>query len=114
MVRSSLRRLCRRVRLEVLLCYLRVLWSLCSEIHRSTVKYLRFDRELHNVDYSKTKAHKYLKKIETLHVRPISESDQCLDDTAFRRFRELKRERDSKSLHTLIPYCVTWKSTCNY
>jgi hypothetical protein len=33
------------------------------------------------------------------HVRLMSESDQCLDDTGFRRFRELRR--DFKSLHLL-------------
>jgi hypothetical protein len=56
------------------------------------VKYPWFDRDLHNVDNNKTKAHKYLKEIETFHVRPMSESDQCLYDTAFRRFRELRHE----------------------
>jgi hypothetical protein len=64
-----------------------------------TVKYPWFDRELHNGDNNKTKAHKYLKGFETLHVRSMSESDQCLYDTAFRRFRELRR--DFKSLHRL-------------
>jgi hypothetical protein len=43
----------------------------------STVKYPWFDRERHNVDNNRTKAHKYLRKFETLHVRPMSESDQC-------------------------------------
>jgi hypothetical protein len=64
----------------------------------STVKYHWFDRELHNVDNNPTKAHKYLREFQTLHVRPMSESDQCLY-TAFRRFRELRR--DFKSLHLL-------------
>jgi hypothetical protein len=63
------------------------------------VKYPWFGRELHNVDNNKTKAHKYLKEFETLHVRPMSELDQCFYDTAFPRFRELRR--DFKSLHRL-------------
>jgi hypothetical protein len=63
------------------------------------VKYPWFDRELHNVDNIKTKAHKYFKEFETFHVRPMSESDQCLYDTAFRRFRELRH--DFKCLHRL-------------
>jgi hypothetical protein len=58
-----------------------------------------FDKELHNVANNKTKAHKYLTEFETLHVRPMSESDQCLYDTAFRPFWELMR--DFKSLHRL-------------
>jgi hypothetical protein len=33
-----------------------------------------------------------LKEFETLHVRPMSELDQCLYDTAFRRFWELRRD----------------------
>jgi hypothetical protein len=61
-----------------------------------TVKYPWFDRELYNVDNYKTKSHKYLKKFETLHVRPMSESDQCLNDTAFHRFRELRRDFKSQ------------------
>jgi hypothetical protein len=65
----------------------------------NTLKYPWFDRELYNVDNYKTKSHKYLKKFETLHVRPMSESDQYLNDTAFHRFRELRR--DFKSLHRL-------------
>jgi hypothetical protein len=65
----------------------------------STVKYSWFDRELHNVDNNRTKAHKYLREFQTFHVRPMSESDQCLYDTALRRFRELRR--DFKSLHRL-------------
>jgi hypothetical protein len=40
-----------------------------------------------------------LKEFETLYVRPMSESDQCLYDTAFHRFRELRR--DFKGLHRL-------------
>jgi hypothetical protein len=43
--------------------------------------------------YNKTKPHKYLKEFETLHVRPMSESDQCLYDTAL--------GRDFKILHRL-------------
>jgi hypothetical protein len=39
-------------------------------VKNSTVKYPSFDRELHNVDNNKTKAPKYLKEFETLHVRP--------------------------------------------
>jgi hypothetical protein len=49
------------------------------------------------IDNNKTKAHKYLKEFEN--VRPMSESDQCFYDTAFHRFRELRR--DFKSLHRL-------------
>jgi hypothetical protein len=45
------------------------------------------------------RAYKYLKEFETLHVRPMSESDQYLYNTAFRRFRELMR--DFKRLHRL-------------
>jgi hypothetical protein len=63
------------------------------------VKYPWFDRELHNVDNNRTKAHKHLKEFESLHVRSMSESDQCLYDTALHRFRELRR--DFKSLHRL-------------
>jgi hypothetical protein len=40
-----------------------------------------------------------LKEFETLHVRLMSELDQCFYDTAFPRFRELRR--DFKSLHRL-------------
>jgi hypothetical protein len=53
-------------------------------VKNCTVKYPWLDRELHNVDNNKTKAHKYLKEFETLHVRPMTESDQCLNNTAFR------------------------------
>jgi hypothetical protein len=59
---------------------------------RNTLKYPWFDRELYNVDNYKTKS-------RSLHVRPMSESDQCLNDTAFHRFWELRR--DFKSLHRL-------------
>jgi hypothetical protein len=78
------------VRSDVLLCYLRVHWTLFI-VKDSTVKYPWFDRELQNVDNNKTKAHKYFKKIETIHYRPMSESDQ-LYDTAIPRYRELSRD----------------------
>jgi hypothetical protein len=68
-------------------------------VKNSTVKYPWFDRELQNVDNNKTKAHKYYKEFETLHVRPMSESDQCLCDMVFRRFQE--RRRDFKSFYHL-------------
>jgi hypothetical protein len=68
-------------------------------VKNCTVKYPWFDKELQNVDNNKMKTHKYLKEFKTLHVRPMSQSDQCLYDTAFRRFRELRR--DFKSLHRL-------------
>jgi hypothetical protein len=57
------------------------------------------DREFHKVDNNQTKTHKYLKKIETFHVRPMSKSNQCLYDTVFHRFRELRR--NFKGLHRL-------------
>jgi hypothetical protein len=69
-------------------------------VKNSTVKYPWFDRELHNVDNNKKKAYtKYSKELETLHVRPMSNSNQCLYYTALHRFRELRR--DFKSLHPL-------------
>jgi hypothetical protein len=43
----------------------------------STVKCSWFDKELHNVDNNKTKAHKYLKEFEAIHDHPMSESDQA-------------------------------------
>jgi hypothetical protein len=46
----------------------------------STVKCSCLTGHFHNVDNNKTKAHKYLKEFETVHIRPISESDQCLYD----------------------------------
>jgi hypothetical protein len=45
------------------------------------------------------RAYKYLKEFATIHVCPLSESDQCLYDTAFHRFRELMG--DFQSLHRL-------------
>jgi hypothetical protein len=42
----------------------------------STVKYRWFDRELHNVDDNRTKALKYLREFETLHVHP-SRTSAC-------------------------------------
>jgi hypothetical protein len=63
------------------------------------VKYPWFDKKLHNVDNNKTKAHKYLKDFETFHVRPMFELDQCLYDTVFHRFWELRP--NFKSLHCL-------------
>jgi hypothetical protein len=60
-------------------------------VKNCTVKYPWFDKELHNVDNNKTNAHKYLKEFETLHVHPMSESDQCLYDMAFHRFWVLRR-----------------------
>jgi hypothetical protein len=79
----------------------------------SIAKYPWFDRELHNVYNNKTKAHKYWKEFETFHVCPMSESDQCLYETAFRHFWELIR-RDFKSLHRITPSTscllrVVWK-----
>jgi hypothetical protein len=50
-------------------------------VKNCTVKYPWFDRELHNVDNNKTKAHKYLNEFKTLHVHPMSESDQPFSGT---------------------------------
>jgi hypothetical protein len=57
-------------------------------VKNSTVKCLH--KECCNVDDNKTREY---------HVRPLSESNQCLYDTAFHRFAELRC--DLKSLHRL-------------
>jgi hypothetical protein len=55
-------------------------------VKNCTVKYPWFDKELHNVDNNKTKAPKYLKEFETLHICQMSESDQCLYNKGFPPF----------------------------
>jgi hypothetical protein len=47
-------------------------------VKNSTVKYPWFDRELHNVDNNKTKAHKYLKDIAFCCFREFMSEFNCL------------------------------------
>ena len=62
-------------------------------------KYPWFDRELRNLDNNKTKAHKFMKEIAKMNVRPMNENAQTAYDTACSRFRDLRC--DFKLLHRL-------------
>jgi Reverse transcriptase (RNA-dependent DNA polymerase) len=60
-------------------------------------RYPWFDRELRNLDNTKTKAHKFMKEVAAKFYRPMSSTVKTQYDAASTRYRELRR--DFKSLH---------------
>jgi hypothetical protein len=49
-----------------------------------------FDKELRNLDNIWTKSHKYMKEFGKIYIRLMTELQQCKNDAASQRFRDLR------------------------
>jgi hypothetical protein len=58
-------------------------------VNNPAVRYPWFDRELHSLDYNKTKEHKIVKNYEKMNILLIFESVKGQYDANWRRFRDL-------------------------
>jgi hypothetical protein len=59
-----------------------------------------FDKELRNLDNIRTKSHKYMKVLEKIYIRPMTELQQCEYDAASQRFRG--------DVRGALRECTTW------